>query len=800
MVADTVVDFEDFEAASIGDSIFDGDANGFEWFSDWWCTIELWDHYGSYASLLSDLEDHDPCGDNFETQVTFFLGSGQPSDSYPGLSDTPFCYGPGGTEAPCQNEMVASPVLDLRRYSTAGDENQDADIPPGELPMLAGIQLRYTVYRDNPLENLVFYYWRVRNIINGCAMPWQDRDILYYGDEATYFFETHDFSHLVTSDSIQVAVGLVDMCDLWYGIKGDCAEHTPAPWFDNIKVVRYATVGPQWSYRDFDLFQDNFPSDEYDIESYVRADMAMDINAGDDPTILPGDSIVVSCASPAGGGIAEDAYGPRVYMHVRVKHLGPDSKTPPSGMDLEGSYGLYAGMEGDWTVIQGDTARAADGSPAPGTYMFDLNDSLLTRGFMVEYYFKAFDNNGESATLPSDAQSLPDEGYYFGSSYFFEFTCLPTLNSDMLYVDDYHGHGTRDGIVQNHWDATFQAVVWDFNYPDRYDVNGPTSLVSNGPGSRAKDAHLAQAYDFIIWDSGDLSAGTICDGTADSDKSNDCRMLIDWLNLTASDRTLWVLGNNIASDLDRSTSLDALILMNTWCGVTLVHESYYGLTGGSLGGTISPEVLALPGVDPFNVADTICVFGGCPSFDDFDVLGTTGIGEYALQYPDYDDTDYYAAVKTVHDHNGAKQTMWFGFSIMHALDCRLPAENMPVVRNTLLSNMIYWHCKGTGCTPIDITGTETPHIYSLAQNYPNPFNPLTAIRYSVKNRDAVTLKIYDVTGRLVRTLVNEIKEPGAYTVAWDGYNDRGAGVASGIYFYRLAAGDFVQTRKMVLLR
>jgi hypothetical protein len=800
MVADTVVDFENFEAAALGDSIFDGDANGFTWNADWWCRIEQWDQYGSYAGLFSELEDHDPCNDDISTQVAFFLGSTYPCDGYSGLFDTPFCIGPGGLDAPCQNEMVASPVIDLERYSAAGDENQDGEIPPGELPMLAGMQLNYTIYRDNPLENLVFYYWRLRNIVNGCAMHWMDPDILYYGDEAGYRFESHEFSHLVTGDSIQVAVGLVDMCDVWYGIKGDCAEHTPGPWFDNIRVVRYATVGPQWSYRAIDLFQDNFPTDGNDIESYVRADMAMDINAADDPAVRPGDSIVVSCASPAGGGIAEDAFGPRVYMHVRVKHIGPDAKTPPSGIDLEGSYGRYSGMEGDWTVIQGGTARAANGSPEPGTYMFDLNDSLLTRGLMIEYYFRAFDNTGENTTLPADAQSLPDEGYYRGSSYFFEFTCLPTLGSDMLYVDDCDGRGTKDGIVQHYWDAAFQAVVWDFDYPDRYDVNGPTSLVSNGPGSRAKNAHLAQAYDLIIWDSGDLSNGTICDGTMDSDKCNDCRMLIDWLDLTAGDRTLWVLGNNVASDLVRLTSPDAALLSNTWCGVDLVHESYYEMTGGAAGGTINPVVHAIPGVDPFSATDTICVFGGCPSFDDFDVLGATGSGEYALRYPGYDGTDYYAAVRTVHDHNGIKQTMWFGFSVMHIADCELPAEDMPVIRNVLLGNMIYWHCKGTGCTPIDITGVETPYVYGLAQNYPNPFNPLTTIRYSVKNRDAVTLRIYDVTGRLVRTLLNEIKEPGAYTIVWNGHNDRGTRVSSGIYFYRLAAGNFMQTRKMVLMR
>ncbi len=799
MVADTVVDFENFEAAAIGDTIFDGDANEFDWLTTYWeCCPDCWYQYGSYAELFDNLEDHDPCNNNLSSQVTFFAGSPFPSTSYPGLYDTPFCY------ASCiyfQNEMIASPVLDLTKYSTAGDENQDGDIPPGTLATLGGLRLGYTVYRDLPLENLVFYYWKVREIVNGCAMQWKNHGDLFYGDEARYFFETHDIGDLVTSDSIQVAVGLVDMCSVWYGIKGDCAAHTPSPWFDNISVKRYATIGPQWTYRDIDLFQDNFPSDPGDIESFVRADMAMDINDAEVPLIRPGDSIVVSCASPVGGGIAEDAFGPRVYMHVKVTHLGPDAKTPPSGAVLAGDHVIYHGMEGDWTVIQGDTARAG-GSVVPGRYMFDLNDSLLTRGFMIEYYFEAFDDGGESTTLPADAQSLPGEGMYRGSSYFFEFTCLPTLYGDMLYVDDYHGIGTMDGIVQHYFDAAFEAVMWETQYPDRYDVNGPTSLVSNGPASRATYSQLAGGYDFIIWDSGDLSAGTICDGTAGSDKSNDCGLLVDWLEFTYGDRTLWVLGDNVAADLEGLASSDALSLLHYWCGVTLEHDSYFEMTGGMAGGgVISPTVLAVPAVDPFSVADTVCLAGGCPYFKDFDVLGATEDGEYALQYPDYGGSDYYAAVKTRHDEYGDdKRTMWFGFSFMNVRDCSLPYPTMPVVRNALLYHMIYWHCEAVGCTQYDITESETPHVNSLAQNYPNPFNPVTTIRYSVKNEGPVTLKIYDVSGRLVCTLVDVVTKPGAYTVTWRGVNDRGTKVASGVYFYRIGAGDFVQTKKMVLLR
>jgi serine protease len=91
--------------------------------------------------------------------------------------------------------------------------------------------------------------------------------------------------------------------------------------------------------------------------------------------------------------------------------------------------------------------------------------------------------------------------------------------------------------------------------------------------------------------------------------------------------------------------------------------------------------------------------------------------------------------------------------------------------------------------------TETPASYSLSQNYPNPFNPGTLILYSVAEPGMVTLKIYDILGKEVASLVNEQKEKGKYEVNFNGEN-----LASGIYFYELRSGSYVQSKKMILLR
>jgi hypothetical protein len=90
---------------------------------------------------------------------------------------------------------------------------------------------------------------------------------------------------------------------------------------------------------------------------------------------------------------------------------------------------------------------------------------------------------------------------------------------------------------------------------------------------------------------------------------------------------------------------------------------------------------------------------------------------------------------------------------------------------------------------------QMPQQFVLEQNYPNPFNPGTSITFQLPVAGFVTLKVIDLLGREVTTLVNEVKQPGRYTVAWDG-----RGFASGVYFYTIQAGNFVQTRKLILLK
>jgi len=91
--------------------------------------------------------------------------------------------------------------------------------------------------------------------------------------------------------------------------------------------------------------------------------------------------------------------------------------------------------------------------------------------------------------------------------------------------------------------------------------------------------------------------------------------------------------------------------------------------------------------------------------------------------------------------------------------------------------------------------TSVPDKYSLAQNYPNPFNPVTSIKYQIPKNTFVTIKIYDILGKEVRTLVNEVKSAGNYSVMFDA-----SSLSSGVYFYKISAGEFSDVKRMVLIK
>lgn len=129
-------------------------------------------------------------------------------------------------------------------------------------------------------------------------------------------------------------------------------------------------------------------------------------------------------------------------------------------------------------------------------------------------------------------------------------------------------------------------------------------------------------------------------------------------------------------------------------------------------------------------------------------------------------------------------------------------ENTLIIQSPRLANLFLQEFsqryKDAGGTDILLEVDESPlslQTYSLSQNYPNPFNPTTTIEFQVPSHSFTTLKVYDVLGREVAQLVNEVKSPGTYRVVWDA-----SSVASGVYFYKLTSGPYVSTKRMVVVK
>jgi hypothetical protein len=106
-----------------------------------------------------------------------------------------------------------------------------------------------------------------------------------------------------------------------------------------------------------------------------------------------------------------------------------------------------------------------------------------------------------------------------------------------------------------------------------------------------------------------------------------------------------------------------------------------------------------------------------------------------------------------------------------------------------------WVARGCSGAPVGVSNIAVPVKYELAQNYPNPFNPSTSIRYSVPVKGFVRLTIYNILGKEMAVLVNDVKEAGNYIIDFNASD-----LPGGAYFYKLSAGDFTAVRKMVLVK
>jgi hypothetical protein len=433
------------------------------------------------------------------------------------------------------------------------------------------------------------------------------------------------------------------------------------------------------------------------------------------------------------------------------------------------SYPMLQNPNSDWWRVP-----PPDGQIAPST--------------VIRYYYTATDAIGNTTTLPTNA---PD-GYY-------EMTILPILGSvaqPAILLVDKHGRitpGESRYFGVYHYSKYYYNEMLDilgYKY-DTYDVEVPSGSTdqSNGP-----DSFGMKYYDTQIWFFNEFNAYTA--------KGPDQANLRNWLNQAGAgkERNLLFTGNDVGYEL-METNKETLSFYETWLASDYVENTVGSVTVDSVP-TLQDRA---GGYNFMTYADKKCILrGACPVLNEFDVVdafaGIPGT-QVVADYKKLDTSTKPAGVAYTHATLGY-QTVNLGFGMEFMVDSRLPsgyfktgiADRVDLMRNI----MLYFGKAPTG-TPTGVVDGGFKNM--LSQAYPNPFNPVTKIAYSVREAGPVTIDVYNVAGKVVRTLLDTKLEAGSSGyVAWDGTGDAGERCASGVYFYRINAPNFSETKKMIMLK
>jgi hypothetical protein len=366
-----------------------------------------------------------------------------------------------------------------------------------------------------------------------------------------------------------------------------------------------------------------------------------------------------------------------------------------------------------------------------------------------------------------------------------EFTILPLVpgagGTDILYVDGMDGRGS-----QAYWDASFAHM--GLGDPDRYDIRAPSSGVGNHPGARVEDVitQLNGNYMNILFDCGDLT-GIVSDGTQ-TDKSDDFAMINVFLANLSSPGGVYIGGDDVLENTAATAGGSAATFKSVY--IT------YNLTSGfakNAGYGVAPQVIGMPaggGGQGAFAGDSWIAYGGCAGINDFDVAEPTGSTVMQSSYGAFAGDNG----ADISQNTGNARVLMSGYAFQNIRDDN---ESGDTDRDDYLAGIFTF----LGTLADQSTSAAPAPVNRLEQNYPNPFNPQTTIAFSIKQRARVRIDVYNVAGQRVRSLLDETRAAGSYTdVRWDGTDAAGSPVASGVYFYRLAAADFSQTRKMVLLK
>jgi hypothetical protein len=738
------------------------------------------------------------------------------------------------------DNVAVSPWIDLRRGGDAGR--------PGKLVL-------FDWYADLPLDNYIFHQVRARYYPYACpstgqllTSPFLDQNLIFPGPPPTGCNlpsapRLRDYSSIISqgAEQVQVAIGVLSLCST-SPFGPVCTGNTnTTPWFDNIALGVYGSaVAPNVQTTTFDRFQDNFAADgTLNPASPGRIDVNR-IKNGAQPVsgMQLGDTLVAR----GDGGNTEV----RLVFRVRPGPFTSGAALASMTARWTAEPGLAAAYGGNWYSARMDTAqqgasvataqwmstfheadpgfqghdRALDANDPNSLANDILPDHIFTPGSRIDYFVAA-------RYIPPDPRNPGGVNWFLDpdttGAYFREVEILPssmaadTTWNCTLYVDHHDDRGLADQAAEELGLRLFfgpGGANAEGTRHDRYDVQTPSSAqVSLGrPLDAEAGASVVQlfAYRAVAWHSGTLTSGQLT--------NEDANVLRPWLEHPAvGGRRFWGSGEGLMQSM-QGTGGAARSFLNNILGVTqnctsirlancptgTAIDTTYCLPTAAVGGAHFPT-------SPLPRARS----NGCPELLSFDLLNVNAAVPTAqgqLAYMKDGGARNFASVTNHKTGSIEYRTVLDGVPVgrwrsnpgyfAHGCDDRTGSYQRT-------EDVLGWFSSGIDCgvdpgvsdVPEPVEPGAPAYRAALGAAFPNPTPGAARLSFVNAAPNArVRLDILDVSGRLVRTLVNGPLAAGPHELSWDGRASDGRAVADGLYFYRMTTDGFTEARKLVVLR
>lgn len=785
-----------------------------------WEPISVSPYAGLFAHPMSQVITHDPCAENASPVLGFVDdGTGPYNAHYEGPSTdgsysstcehVPDCSVPvynytdgltaefhSGSHLEVENEWWSPPI----EWDLPGTADDD--------PFARGAVLRISVWNNLPLENYIFFTWKLRTRdSSGEWAPWVDRSYVYYNDRPEWKNYEFDFTEMLPADLDAIQVGLVGLD--WFG--GLSNDATQAPLFDNVSVVKYELTGPVLRTTVNQLGRDAFAGmASNDVATPmardlldVPVDMRHDLLPGTPYSTDYGDSIVVEAHSLMPGTAPFDENS-QIRLHYSL-NLNPVFESAIRGnAPVTGSgSGLHGWDQHEGHVDAELAATKPNGSffiqLKPNHFAFDLPDEdFMYPGDRLEYYVEVVDDLGNSSTLPAELTGYDDPTTPYSRD--FTIHALPSYSQpagaqpSVLCWNAEVANSWVDGFAVAPSDELIrrtlgEAGLFEGIHYDSFVGNN----VTTGTNHAAMLAQL-DGYDCIILDSEDKSRQILIGYDFDP-AVGDIGLLRAWRNDLGSDRAIVHFGDALGSFLGASAAGQSYL--TEIAGIAVQDDDLSDELGG--GHSFATDVTG----NLAGFTTSFISYGSCPRLRSFDSIqplpGAVNSHSFDLLNPSAPSAGVYYA--TVDGSGGEKKSLFFpyGLSAIRSPANKLDPGN-PTLRSVVLQEI--FAALGNPHTPPPGEPIAAParRHFELHAPEPNPFNPSTTLSFTLGRPGRGSVKIYNARGELVRVLAIQRFDAGLQRLVWQGRDDNGSSVASGVYHVQYEIDGYSSRQKIALVK